>query len=263
VCPEHRQLGVSRVGHLAGEALVEHAAERVHVSAAVGFSPDLLRRDVGRSADRQSAGAGDSFGCEAPAQAEIGQIDVLVLVEQRVRRLDVPMDETTSVGGVERGGDLAADRNGPVWLQRPLLLQQCPEPPTFDQPHREEELPVDLAGVVDRDDVGMLERGRQLGLNQEAVPEGPVPGKLRGDQLHCNVSLESRVVSPVDDAHPAATKERLDLVPEQRRPDTGVCGNGHRVLQLRWTIRRSGAEVESPFVASNPRARRGGLANSE
>ena len=86
---------------------------------------------------------------------------------------------------------------------------------------------------MDRDDVGVLERGRQLGLGEEALAEARVPGQLRGDQLERDVALQARVVGAIDDAHPAATDERLDPVAEKRGPDPRVCGNRHAYLPLR------------------------------
>ena len=61
-------------------------------------------------------------------------------------------------------------------VQRPFLLQQRLELAPLHVPHCQVELPVDLAGVVDRDDVGVLERGREFRLGEEALAEARVPG---------------------------------------------------------------------------------------
>ena len=55
VRPEDGQLGARRRRRLARQALVEHAAERVHVGAAVHVAAlDLLRRRVGGRADARA-----------------------------------------------------------------------------------------------------------------------------------------------------------------------------------------------------------------
>ena len=113
VRPEDGQLGVARERRLPGEAFVEHAAERVLVGAAVDVAAfDLLGRGIGRRADARASSSGRPSGsARRLRQPEVGQVDVLVLVEQHVRRLDVAVDEPAGVGRVERGGDLAADRD--------------------------------------------------------------------------------------------------------------------------------------------------------
>ena len=45
---------------------------------------------------------------------------MLALVEQHVRRLDVPVHEPARMGGVERAGDLLEDADGVRRLERPL-----------------------------------------------------------------------------------------------------------------------------------------------
>ena len=179
--PEHGQLGVAGERRLAGQALVEDAAERVHVGPAVDLAAlDLLGRGIGGRAEREPASRRWSRVGEAPRQAEVGQIDVLVLVEEHVRRLDVPVHEPARVRGVERGRDLGADRDGALRLEAPLALQQRLELAPLDVAHGDVQLAVDLAGVVDRDDVGMLQRGRQLGLGQEAFAEVARPRTAPG-----------------------------------------------------------------------------------
>ena len=71
---------------------------------------DLLRRDIGRCPDGGFLLRAPRIG-ETPGQPEIGQVDVLVLVEEHVRGLDVAVDKPAGVRGVEGGGNLCADRD--------------------------------------------------------------------------------------------------------------------------------------------------------
>ena len=122
------------------------------------------------------------------------------------------MDEPARVCRVERSGRSArailtarAGSNGPVAEQ---LLQVG----AVDEAHREVELAVDLAGVVDGDDVRVLERGRQPGLAQEALTERAIGGEVRGEQLQRDVAVEREIARAVDDAHPTTADDRLDPV---------------------------------------------------
>jgi catechol 2,3-dioxygenase-like lactoylglutathione lyase family enzyme len=71
----------------------------------------------------------------------------------------------------------------------------------------------------------MLERGRDLGLEQEALSKAPVLGKLRGEQLERDVPLQPQVVRSVDDAHPAAAEQLLDPVAEDFAADARIIGS--------------------------------------
>ena len=108
-----------------------------------------------------------------------------------------------------------------------MLAQELLEVAAGDVAHRDVELALVLAGVVDRDDVRMVERGGELRLAQEALSEAPVLGQLRCEQLEGDLAVERKVVGPVDDAHPAAAEQRLDPVAEELRADARVCRGGH------------------------------------
>jgi hypothetical protein len=163
---------------------VEDAGERVDVRAPVDRSAcHLLRRSVGRGAERGLPADGWHRLAEPACEAEVAQVHVLVGVEQDVRGLDVAVDEAVGVGGVQGGGDLSADRDGACRLELALRSQQRLEVCAVDVAHDEVELPVDLACVVDRHHVRVLERRRRLGLGEEAGPEALVLGELRDDQL--------------------------------------------------------------------------------
>ena len=102
VRPELRHVVVLGVRDLAGEHLVQHAAQGVDIGAAVDRRGlDLLGRDVVRRADpcagaRQAADRPEPLG-----QPEVGEVDLLVVAlaaDQDVRRLDVAMHEAARRG---------------------------------------------------------------------------------------------------------------------------------------------------------------------
>ena len=96
---------------------------------------------------------------------------MLLLVEEDVRGLDVAVDEPARVRSVERARDLATDGERPLRLERAFLGEQRLQFAAGDVAHSQVELPVDLAGVVDRDNVRVLERSCNLRLRQEPLAE--------------------------------------------------------------------------------------------
>ena len=68
--------------------------------------------------------------------------------------------------------------------------------------------PVVLAGLVHRDDVGVLDRGGQPRLALEALAEHRVLRALGRDQLDRHRALERQLGGAVDDAH-ATAPDRL------------------------------------------------------
>src|SRR5262249_6913247 len=112
-------------------------------------------------------------------------------------------------------------------LKRTLLAQQPAEVGPLDVAHRDVELPVDLAGVVNGDNRRMVEGGGELRLRQEALAEARTLGEVRGEQLERDVAVESGVARAVDTAHPAAAEQHLDSVAEEVAADARVRRDRH------------------------------------
>ena len=109
--------------HHAGEALVEHRAERVDVGGGGrGLAADLLR---GAVVDRPD---------ELPARVRTVSPSPLVrpksarnarssLVDEDVLGLDVAVDQAGRVGGVEGGGDRGEDAQQPLGSSPPAIVR--------------------------------------------------------------------------------------------------------------------------------------------
>ncbi len=224
---------VAHEGHPSGEALEGHRAEGVLVGPAVDLGPiDLLGGHVGGRA-QEGAGAGQpGLGARLLGQPEVGQVGVRPLVgagpvEEHVARLHVAVHEALGMGGIERPGDLAQELDRQRRRQRPVT-QAAGEVGAIDVAHGQEEHPLDLAGLVKRDDVGMVDRRRQARLALEARPEVGVLRQLVGEELEGDLATELPLLREVDDAHAAAAQDPLDAI----RPEVGAearvgTGGGH------------------------------------
>jgi hypothetical protein len=105
------------------------------------------------------------------------------------------------VRGVERGSHALEDRERAQRVDPALLLEHVREVGPRDEPHREVQHSAHLAGVVDRDDVRVVERSRQARLPEEAVAEARALGEVRRQELEGDHPAEVLVLGAVHDAH--------------------------------------------------------------
>ena len=105
---------VGKVGDVAGNSLDEHDRERVQVGAPIKWGRRrLFGRRVARGPDHAARrGLGPARLREDLRQAEVGDVREAVLVEEKVRRLDIAVNQAARVRVLQRARDLTAERNG-------------------------------------------------------------------------------------------------------------------------------------------------------
>jgi hypothetical protein len=162
---DDRDVGIAHERHLAGEALEQHAAERVHIRAAVDrIASDLFGRDIGEGAEQTLRDVSGLQIVRARRDAEVCEIAVLTLllrIDQDVARLDVAVDETAGVRRVERRGDLRNQADRARRLEAAVAAEHRAKIAPLDEAHRDVDVPIGLAGRIDRDHVRMVETRRQ------------------------------------------------------------------------------------------------------
>ena len=127
------------------------------------------------------------------------------------------MDQPALMGGVERRADLGGDLQRPVDRQHRLGAQHFVQVCAADVAHRDEQQPAVFAGLVQRDDVRVIDRGREPRLGLESHPEPRVVRELRHEDLQCDLATERELLGEVHDAHPATPEHALDAVPRELR----------------------------------------------
>jgi hypothetical protein len=146
---------------------------------------------------------------------------VLGGVHEHVPRLDVAVDQAAPVRGIESVGHLARELERALGRERALLLEQGAQVAALDEAVREVELARRLARGVHGEDAGMVDRGGEPRLAQEALPERRVPGELRSDQLQRDRPVEGELGGAEHDAHPAPTEDAVDPVAGELGSDLG------------------------------------------
>ncbi len=132
-------------------------------------------------------------------------------MQHHVLGLDVAVDHALPVGVVECGRHVPGDLEGV--LDRELLLpgQSLAQRLAVHEGHDVIEKIPGLAGVVERDDVGVVEPGRDLDLPEKPLgSEGG--GQLGMQDLERDEPVVLDVAGQVDGRHPAATELPLEGV---------------------------------------------------
>jgi hypothetical protein len=229
------------VGVLVVEGLVEGDAEAVLVAAGVaGAAAELLGGDVEGGADDGGVGGeAEVDGAAALAgfaalggdgEAEVGDADVAVVADEHVVGFEVAVAQAAA-GGAGGVALVGVEDDGVDGLQAAAGLevdgeQLAPgaaflpdaEGGALDVLHGEVDAVVVGAGVVDADDVGVIDLGEDRGLSQEALAlDGAVLGG-GADQLDRGLAVEGLVVGEEYVAHGAAADPADDdVVADPRR----------------------------------------------
>ena len=133
---EDYRRGVARKRQLSGGHLINHSPQREKIGAGIElFAPSLLRRHVRDSADRaarvgKAGGArtvvlrdinclgGHSRCARELGEAEVQNLHLAPLGKENVRRLDVAMDDSFRVCGIDRVRQLNAHVEQTINRQR-------------------------------------------------------------------------------------------------------------------------------------------------
>ena len=151
--------------------------------------------------------------------------------DKDVRRLDVTVQQLALMGVVQCLADRGDDPDHLVRRHavRVLLLQQARRIGALDVVHRDPQLALELAAVVDADDVRVPQRRGDVGLAVEPLAVLRVVGERGRQHLERVITRQSWVLGQIDLAHPPGTQVPQDRVARE----TLAIGQRHaRILQV-------------------------------
>ena len=105
---------------------------------------------------------------QGPGDPEVGD-DGLAPGQHDILRLDIPMDDPVLVGVLQGAADFACDLERRV--ERKLLFprEPLPERLALDERHHIVQQAIGLSGVIQREDVGVLEARGDFDLAEEPL----------------------------------------------------------------------------------------------
>ena len=211
---DDRLRGGSNERRIADEHLVQHASERINICARVErpFPHRLLGAHVSRRAE-----AHPGFGHPRAAGGARGERDPEVgdkcvpAVQQDILRLDVAVDHAVIVRVLQGAGHFGGDADRVRDRQLPLAGQPVAQRFAVHKGHHVEHGAVHLAGIVQREDVRMLQIGRRADLGEESGAADH-RRELRFQHFDRDLAVVLQVVGEIHRGHSAGAEFALDAV---------------------------------------------------
>jgi hypothetical protein len=127
---------------------------------------------------------------------------------ERGGRLQVAMDDAAGVGGGEGAVDRRGERKD-LGERESAHQDDARERRPLDELHREKRNPFRLFDRVNRDNVGMVQRGDREGL---ALEPAAVLRIVASKYLEGDIPLQAGIVGAVDLAHSSAAEQGNNLI---------------------------------------------------
>ncbi len=167
--------------------------------------------DFNRRADRSS----DHIVHAAARHPEIEQLRATVGLHHNVFGLDVAVEDVARMRGLKRFGELRADLDDALRVERAIEQQRAQRAALHQLHHQKNALAV-LAHLIDSRDSRMMQARRGTRLRQHLRTSF---GRARGDireNLDGHGAKQALVVRAIHDPHPSAPKLRADAVMRYR-----------------------------------------------
>jgi hypothetical protein len=147
-----------------------------------------------------------------PGYTEVDHINEVAQRDQDVRRLDVAVDEVVSVRGIQGLGDLADKVHSPLRRDPTVRFEHPEDIGAVHQAHVNEELAIDLAEVMNGNDVRIPQSRGDVRFTLESLDELLVTRQGCGQELECDIPVTVRVVRLINFAHSADTQQRFKAI---------------------------------------------------
>ena len=201
----------------AGGHLVQRHTQREDVAPVIDWRANrLLGAHVGDGSHHQArpglrgvGEVGGRRGRDDLRDAEVEHFCLAVRRDHYVGRLDVPVDDSPIVGGLQGVGYLDGNLDDSIGVDR-VLPDEVGERVAFHQLHGDVADALRFADVVDSGHVRMGQRRRGACLGQETSPALVVG--IGWQHLERDLAIEPRVTREEHLAHAASAQRRQDFI---------------------------------------------------
>lgn len=145
-------------------------------------------------------------------RAELQQLDVTVVGDEDVGRLEIRVNDAAPVRGDERIGELDAEVDDAIGRQRSFRRDGLVERAPVEQFDDEVGASVLLARIVDRADVRVGDERRDARFPPEALERVGPRHRLGSQELERDVALEAEIARLVDLGRAVAADPREHFV---------------------------------------------------
>ena len=195
----HADLGerVPGEGQLPGHDVIEHGAQREDVAAGVEFVAAYLLGAHVEHRSHEHPVLGDAALAGGARDAEVEELQVAVVLQQDVRRLEVAVDQLSLVDDLERGAQLQRDAQA-LLVAEGLVLDDLVEGAALEVLHRDVRRALEAVVLEDRRDVRVIELRRVLRLALEPLVGLWVDLRVGAEDLQGDRPAQLRVHRAID-----------------------------------------------------------------
>ena len=199
------------IRQVAREHLIEHDAKGIQVAACVGIEAlGLLGRDIVHGADGLAAAL--LVDILKRGDAEISDLDHVVVCNHDVLRLNVPVDDAVGMRVLQRLADLRGVVQRLCGTEYTVLRHALLECFALNELHDDILRLAAVADIVNRDDIRLREHGDRVRLRLEAIFQFGVRRHLIAQDLDGDIAVQLVAHGLVNDRHAAAADDLQDLV---------------------------------------------------
>src|ERR1700693_3442612 len=144
-------------------------------------------------------------------EAEIENFGLAAFGDEYIGRLDVAMNDASSVCNIKGVGNLNSEIEDVLDGER-LALDMLTESFTVDEFHDDEGTVILFANIVDGAYAGMIERGSGVSFAAETLQSLSILIHVVGQEFQSYSAIKAGVQALVDDTHSASTEFFQDAI---------------------------------------------------